>query len=252
MIENQWQIIGIVALVGFLLGLARGGLVGLGPLLSPLLSLVFPSVSAAVGVMLPLLMIADVMALYGFWREWDGTLLRRTLPGAIVGVALGTWLLVSLPGNVLRAALGVFVWFLVLYRFLSERLTQWRYEARGWHGWLAGGLSGIASAMFNSGAPPYNAYLLLQRTPARPFVATTIAFFAVLNWIKLPGFIFTGVLNLPLLLSILWTVIFIPLGIWVARRFITRLNQQAFDQLVIVMLVLMGGLLIWQSIFATN
>ncbi|MBL8046251.1 MAG: sulfite exporter TauE/SafE family protein [Anaerolineales bacterium] len=252
MLTNEWLVIGLIALVGFLLGLARGGLVGLGPLLSPLLSLVLPSVSAAVGVMLPLLMIADVLALYTFWKEWDGALLKKTLPGALLGVAVGTWMLVSLPGNVLRAALGIFVWLMVAYRFLSERLAQWRYEPRGWHGWLAGALSGVSSAMFNSGAPPYNAYLLLQRTPARPFVATTIAFFAVLNWIKLPGFILTGVLNVPLLLSVLWTVIFIPFGIWVAKRFITRLNQRTFEQLVTAMLVLMGGLLIWQSIFATR
>lgn len=252
MIENQWLVIGVVALVGFSLGLARGGLVGLGPLLSPLLSLVLPSVSAAVGVMLPLLMIADVLALYNFRGEWDTALLKRTLPDALLGVAVGTWMLVSLPGNVLRAALGIFVWLMVAYRFLSERLTHWRYKPCGWHGWLAGVLSGVSSAMFNSGAPPYNAYLLLQRTPARPFVATTIAFFAVLNWIKLPGFILTGVLNAPLLLSILWTVIFIPFGIWVAKRFLARLNQKAFEQLVTAMLVLMGGLLIWPSLVSVN
>jgi uncharacterized membrane protein YfcA len=40
------------------------------------------------------------------------------------------------------------------------------------------------------------------------------------------------------------------LGVWVAQRFLKRLNQENFERLVMVMLVFMGGLLIWQSLAA--
>ena len=73
-------------------------------------------------------------------------------------------------------------------------------------------------------------------------------FFALVNLIKLPGFLYTGVLNVPLLLSFWWVFLFIPLGIWGGRLLVLRLNQQAFEWMVIVLLVLTSLLLFWQSV----
>jgi hypothetical protein len=65
------------------------------------------------------------------------------------------------------------------------------------------GLAGAASGIFNNGGLPFNSYLLLQKRPPRLFIATTALFFAILNLVKVPGFLYTGVLNVSLLLS-LW------------------------------------------------
>lgn len=91
--------------------------------------------------------------------------------------------------------------------------------------------------MFNSGGPPFNSYLLLQKLEARRFIATTAIYFALLNLIKVPGFLYTGVLNVTLLFSLWWVFLFIPVGIWVARMTLTRLSPAAFEWIIIVMLV---------------
>ncbi len=67
--------------------------------------------------------------------------------------------------------------------------------------------------MFNNGGPPFSSYLLLQKLQPRPFIATTALFFALLNLIKIPGFLYIGVLSVPLLLSLWWVFLFIPLGV---------------------------------------
>jgi uncharacterized membrane protein YfcA len=237
---------GVIAFLGLMIGFAKGGFGGLGALLTPLLALVLP-VALAVGVLLPMLMVGDVFALYMYWKEWDLDLVKRMLPAGIVGALAGTFLLSSLPPDGLRIMLGVFVLILVAYKFLSDRIQAMRYEPRPWHAPAAGFLSGVASGMFNSGGPPFNSYLLLQKLKARPFIATTAIYFALLNLIKVPGFLYTGVLDLPLLFSLWWVFLFIPAGIWVARMTLTRLSPSAFEWIIIALLIFSSLTLFWQS-----
>ena len=236
----------VIAILGFMIGLAKGGFNGLGALLTPILALVLP-VASAVGVLLPMLMFGDVFAVYMYWKEWDSDLVRRMLPAGIVGALAGTVLLSSMSPNGIRVILGIFVLGLVAYRFVSDRIQAIRYEPKPWHGPAAGLLAGIASGMFNSGGPPISSYLLLQKLNARPFIATTAIYFALLNLIKVPGFLYTGVLNLPLLFSLWWVFLFIPVGIWVARMTLTRISSSAFEWIIIVLLIFSSLWLFWQS-----
>jgi uncharacterized membrane protein YfcA len=244
--QNTVYIAVIIAILGLVIGFAKGGFGGLGALLTPLLALVLP-VASAVGVLLPMLMFGDLFAVYMYWKEWDLDLVKRMLPAGIVGALIGTFLLSTVSTNGLRIILGLFVLVSVVYKFLSDRIQAMRYEPRLWHAPAAGLLSGVASGMFNSGGPPFNSYLLLQKLKARPFIATTAIYFALLNLIKVPGFLYTGVLDVPLLFSLWWVFPFIPIGIWVARMTLTRLSASAFEWVIIALLIFSSLLLFWQS-----
>ncbi len=234
--QNTVYVAVVIAILGFMIGFAKGGFNGLGALLTPILALVLP-VTSAVGVLLPMLMVGDVFAVSMYWKEWDLDLVRRMLPAGIVGALAGTFLLSWMSTDGLRIVLGIFVLGLVAYRFVSDRIQMLRYESRPWHAPAAGFLTGVASGMFNSGGPPFNSYLLFQKLKARPFIATTAIYFALLNLIKVPGFLYTGVLDLPLLFSVWWVFPFIPIGIWVARKTLTRLSPSAFEWIIIVLLI---------------
>ena len=236
----------VVALLGFLIGVTKGGFNVLGALLTPLLSLLMP-VSLAVGVLLPMLIVGDAFAVHSYWREWDGGLVKGMLPFGVAGALVGTFLLSSLSPNVLRVALAIFVLFLVAYKFASDRIQRLRYEPRGWHAPAIGVLAGVASGMFNNGGPPFNSYLLLQKLTPRVFIGTTALFFALLNLLKIPGFLYTGVLNIPLLLSLWWVFLFIPAGLLAARWIILRVNPQLFEWIIIGLLIVSSGVLFWQS-----
>src|SRR6266498_1400441 len=119
------------------------------------------------------------------------------------------------------------------------------WESLCWCWWLIGssaiGFRRYAMSpkpgMLNNGGPAFSSYLLLQKLKARPFIATSAIYFALLNLIKVPGFLYTGVLNLPLLFSLWWVFPFIPVGIWVARMMLTRLSPLAFEWIIIVLLI---------------
>ena len=78
------------------------------------------------------------------------------------------------------------------------------------------------------------------------FLLITI-YFALLNLIKVPGFLYTGVLNLPLLFSVWWVFPFIPVGIWVARITLTRVSPSTFEWIIVALLVFSSLSLFWQS-----
>lgn len=236
----------VIAFLGFMIGVAKGGFGGLGVLLTPLLATVLP-VASAVGVLLPMLMVGDIFALYMFWKQWDLDLVKSMMPAGILGAIAGTFLLVRLSPNGLRIILGIFVLIVVAYKFLSDRLQSIRYEPKFWHAPLAGFLSGVASGMFNSGGPAFNSYLLLKRVRAQPFIATSAIYFAILNVIKVPGFLYTGVLNLQLLFSLWWVFLFIPLGIWFARLTLTRVSPATFESIITILLIFSSLWLFAQS-----
>jgi uncharacterized protein len=230
------------ALAALLIGVSKGGLGGPVPvaLTAPLLSLVIP-VSDAVGIVLPLLLFADVFALILYWRKWDTRYIRLMLPMGVVGVVMGTLLLAALSNDVLRKVIGVFTLIAVLYKLGSGRLQSLQYQPREWHGYFAGWAAGFGSSLANVGAPPFTAYLLLQNdvTPTT-FIGTTTLFFAIVNALKLPGFLSAGVLNMPLLVGILWVVPIIPFGVWLGRWTIKRMDAKFFERLMLALLFLMS------------
>ncbi len=222
----------IVFVVALIVGLAKGGLGPIGPLIVPLMSTIMP-VSQAVGVVLPLLIVGDWFALRAYWRTWDIHLLKLVMPGAVIGIVAGLALLTSLSDDTLRRVLGGFTLSVAVYKLASDSLKTVEYTPHDWHGSLAGGLSGFASALANAGGPPMTAYLLLQKLNPTPFVGTSALFFATVNLVKLPAFLAADVIDFAKLLSVAWAIPLIPLGVWLGRRLIDRINPTYFNWLML-------------------
>lgn len=236
-----------IALAALIIGLAKGGLLGpiAGALILPLLSQSMP-VSEAVGVTLPLLIFADVFALRFYWREWEISYLKLLLPASLIGILMGTALLATLSDDALRRTLGFLTLLILIYKLTSDSLTKVEYSPRPWHGYLAGWASGFASSLANAGGPPITVYLLLQKTKPMAFVGTTALFFAIINWLKLPGFFKVGVVNLDILWGMVWALPLIPLGVWMGRKGVERFERKAFDGFMTVMLALAAFILLFK------
>jgi uncharacterized protein len=226
----------IVASVSLLIGLSKGGL---GPalvvLVTPLLSLVLPA-SEAVAFSLPLLMVADAFALWMYWKRWNLRIVLLMLPLTIAGILVGTYLLVALPKHTVRHIVGILTLLFIVYKLLETRLQSIEYQPRDWHGHVAGGVAGAASALANAGAVPFTAYMLLQDVSPADFIGTTTLYFALVNALKIPGYVATGLLDLHRLLSIAWAIPLIPLGVWLGRWLVNHMNKAGFERIMLVVL----------------
>jgi hypothetical protein len=106
-----------------MLGLSKGGFTTMGLLAVPIMALVISPVQAA-GIILPILVLSDIVALVSYRRSYDATTLKIMLPGAMVGIAIG-WLTAAwVSENEIRLIVGtVSVLFAVNYWF-RRRLRQ--------------------------------------------------------------------------------------------------------------------------------
>ena len=239
----------VFALVGILIGFSKGGLGGPVPvaLTVPMLSLLIDP-QVAVVLVLPLLIFADGFALYFYWKQWDRHYIGLMIIPGLLGVLLGAVVLKDIDALTLKRIIGGLTLLALVFKIASDHLAALSYQPRKWHGYFAGLASGFASTLANVGAPPFTAYLLLQpqMTPRR-FIGTTTLFFAVMNLTKMPGFVLLGLFEFERLLSIAWVFLLIPPAVMVARFLIDRINQQAFEWLMMVPLFVLSVYLLLNS-----
>ena len=238
----------VVALAAFGIGFSKAGIGGgLGPLITVLMLVAFPP-DTALALLLPLLIVGDVFSLTALWKRWDWRHAVLLLPGAVVGVAIGTYLVSSLPPRLFRIVLGVVVLAFVAYFLIRPRLNVTReYVLRRWHGWLAGSTAGFTSALAHSGGPPITVYLLLQKLEPVRFVATTALVFASVNLIKVPAYASVGLFDWDVQLRLWWAILFIPLGAWAGRWAVTRVSPAVFHHVMTGLLAVSGLFLIFDS-----
>jgi uncharacterized membrane protein YfcA len=175
-----------------IVGIAKGGLGGgIGILGVPLMSLAAGPVQAA-AIMLPLLMVMDAFALQRWWGRWDLPNLRVLLPGAVFGILLGTFTFRYLSDDHIRVLIGLIAVGFVAARGVDVLRGRGAPEAgraaRPIAGTVWGTVAGFTSFGVHAGGPPVNVYLLRQGLSKSTFQATSVAFFTLVNWIKLPPY----------------------------------------------------------------
>src|SRR3546814_20008544 len=97
-----------------MLGMAKGGLAGVGALATPLAALVLPPATAA-ALLLPVLIVQDVISVWSFRKTWDGWIIAWMLPGAALGILAGWFYAARGNEALLMAALGSITLALGLY-----------------------------------------------------------------------------------------------------------------------------------------
>jgi uncharacterized protein len=222
-----------------MVGMGKGGLgVAFSALATPLLATILP-VDKALALVLVIQMVADVFAVGAHWKRWDQHLVTRLIPGALAGVVVGTVFITSVSPQALRTALAVVILVFTLYKLLERSLLRGAaYTPRPWHSPLAGGISGFTSAVANNGGPPVSIYLLMRDLQPRVFIATTAIFFLILNYIKLPFYLYAGLFDWDLLRSALPLLVLAPIGVWIGKAFVLRVNKEVYERVILLFLVI--------------
>ncbi|MBS1506124.1 MAG: sulfite exporter TauE/SafE family protein [Bacteroidetes bacterium] len=176
----------IIALsVAILLGMAKTGVHGAGMLSVPLLAIVFGG-KASSGLMLPMLLVADIFGVWYYHRHASFQHLKILFPWAAAGIIAG-----SFAGNYINDE--VFRIIMAGTIFLSLGIMIWM-ELGGkekipdsiYFGMVAGFLGGFTSMIGNLAGTVMAVYFLSMNLPKNNFIGTTAWFFLVINWFKVP------------------------------------------------------------------
>jgi uncharacterized membrane protein YfcA len=235
----------IAALAGSFFGLLLGGFskgaLGLGlPLIAvPILSMFMPIPQALAILTVPVF-------LTNIWQAMQGgnlgAVIKRFWPmtiALVIGIGLGTQLLVRLDQKTLYLIMGTVVLIQPAVRLLKPNFVlslsapRWVGPGMAAGGGLLGGVSGFYG-------PPLMVYLAMLKLPKDLFTATIAMLF------------FVGGLSLAIFLAqldvmnqsnlILSTAALIPavLGIFIGQKIRARISQKQFERAITVAMLLIG------------
>ncbi len=228
-----------------LIGVAKGGFAG-GPVLMavPLMSLAIDPLRAA-AILLPILLLMDALAVKKWWRQWDLQELKVLLPGAFLGTLAGWATYRFLSADLLRVLVGLLALVYGLRWFMRHDQKRPAGRPGRTAGIFWGTAAGFTSFAVHAGSPPLHAYLLGQRPSKATFQATTVAFFFVVNWLKLGPYALLGQLELPNLGVSLLLAPLAPLGIALGGWLHHRVSEQLFFRFTYAALLVIGARLIY-------
>ena len=230
----------LLAVVGvFLTGISKSGFAGgAGVVAVPLLALVV-SPALAVTLMLPLLLVMDAQIITHHRRTLCPGELRALLPAALVGIALGSYLLTALPEAPLQLLLGG-----MCIAFAAVQWRRPRLAARRGLGAVMGGIAGVTSTLIHAGGPPLNMYLATRQLPRAVWLSTAAVFFASINVVKVFAYQAVDLWELD---ALLLSAVLLPVavaGILAGHRIQAVLDEATFQRGVMLCLGFSGLLLI--------
>jgi uncharacterized membrane protein YfcA len=261
-----WLVWATLILAAIVIGIAKSGFGGgIGILAVPLVGNALAA-DHAMGVMLPVLIGADIVAIVQHRGHASRRHVRPALWGAIVGVAfaaLAAFLLLRGQGSegaesaasrdtlatVLAVTVGTTTLVMValqVYRWCGGRLR--RVPDTPATGAVAGAIAGFVSAVAHAAGPIMTLYWLEARLPKRTLVATLVVFFFAVNAMKVPFYWLGGLLSPTTLLVSLVMLAAVPvgslLGLWLHRR----VAEGPFAAVMYVAAAVAGGRMLWQAL----
>lgn len=223
------------ATAAFIVGLSKTGLPGVSLAAIPLIALVVEG-RLIPGATLPLLIVADLFAIYWYRRfaRWD--LLRGLTPSIGVGFVLGMafFIVIGAATRQLERSIGIILLVVVLLqmwhmiREATPNLGRWAIAGFG----AAGGFTTFVA---NAAGPVINTYLAALRLPKSELLGTAAWLYFVVNLAKIPFYVAIGAWSEGGVFftaeSLLWNLTLVPaivLGVAVGRQIYHRIPQRQF------------------------
>ncbi|WP_155059524.1 sulfite exporter TauE/SafE family protein [Streptomyces blattellae] len=247
-----WHITGwefaALAAAAFLVGFSKTAVSGANTVSLAIFAAVLPA-RASTGVLLPILIAGDVLAVLTYRRHAHWPTLWRLFPAVAAGVVGGTLFLVWADDAIVRTSIGTILLVMAAVTVWRRRTADaeaeepdsvatrsGRIKARSY-----GVLGGFTTMVANAGGPVMSMYLLSAGFRKLGFLGTSAFFFLIVNVSKVPFSVGLGLIDGRSLFLDAALVAFVVPGAFIGTWAVNRINQRLFEQLVIAATVV-GGL----------
>ncbi|WP_217145895.1 sulfite exporter TauE/SafE family protein [Streptomyces sp. AC627_RSS907] len=250
-IMTLWHLTGwefaALAFAALLVGFSKTAVSGANTVSLAIFAAVLPA-RASTGVLLPVLIAGDVLAVLTYRRHAHWPTLWRLFPAVAAGVAVGTVFLVWADDAIVRTSIGGILLFMAGVTVWRRRRSDadgppdtttsraGRVKARSY-----GVLGGFTTMVANAGGPVMSMYLLSAGFRKLGFLGTSAFFFLIVNVSKLPFSAGLGLIDGRSLLLDAVLVVFVVPGALVGKWAVNKIDQRLFERLVIAATVV-GGL----------
>ena len=247
------------------LGLSKTGFTGVSLLGIALMAEVWPP-RESTGVILPMLVFADIFAVTFFARHAVWSEVIRVLPPAIAGVVAGYFCFQALPIATFGPAIGWIILVLLLLQIWHRSFSKRTLAAAGQGSngtaqegliafpgpsrqaitYLLGALAGVTTMIANASGPVMTIYLLMAGLAKYEFVGTSAWIFCLLNLSKLPFSYSLGVIDPHSLTFNLLMFPAVAFGAITGKSLLKLVPQLWFERLLILSAFIAAIRLIWR------
>lgn len=219
----------------FILGVAKAGLKGMGVVIVTLMALVHGA-KASTGIIIPLLIFADILAVTYYKRHARWEYLWRFLPWVVLGVFVATFIAKDLPEELFKNGMAAIILISVVLMFGWEKTNHKRHGAGLWLAGSMGFAAGFSTMIGNLAGAFTNIYFLSTRIPKNDFIGTAAWLYFIVNLIKLPLHIFSwGTINYESLMIDLYLFPMVLIGFWLGLKIVDRFQEQQYRNFILIM-----------------
>jgi uncharacterized protein len=241
----QW----VFALLGALMvGVSKSGITGLSILSIALFNHVFASSKQASGIVLPLLIFGDMVAVLSYRRHTQWRYLWKLFPFTALGVVLGYFTLGWVSDRQARLMIGIIIVALAALSFWRRYRSNPSETETGGHSWVfaaaVGVIAGFITLVANAAGPLMAIYLVSMRLPKMEYVGTAAVFFMCLNLFKVPFMVNLGLITVQSFGFNLLLAPAVVIGAFAGRWLVVRINQALFENMVLCLSAIAGVLLL--------
>jgi uncharacterized membrane protein YfcA len=235
----------LLALAAFGIGITKSGFSGVSLVHVLIFAYVFGA-KASTGVVLPMLIVGDTMAMLMFGQHADWGYVRRMFPPAIVGVVVAWLLMDVMSESYYRPTIGCIILGLALVQLARMFREDWftKVPHSNLFAWGMGILVGITTMLANAAGPVFGIFLIAIGLPKKEFVGTAAWFFLLLNVVKIP---FSWNLGLIRSDTLALNVMFLPLiwlGLKAGSNLVKKINQRGFEAGIIILAIISAASLL--------
>jgi len=234
-------------LAAFCIGLSKAGFSGISLVSVALLAELYGP-RESVGLALPLLIAADLLAYPAFAAHGSWRLVWRLLATALVGLLLGWWVLDWISDQTARRVIGACVLAMVGVQ-LARRFNGQAFDRALESNWLGLGVGitgGLATMLANAAGPVIQLYLAARKIPKMELIGIGARFFLLINLIKVPLNARLALINGESLMENLRLMPGVLIGVFGGRWLIRHVPQAAFEWMITGFALLAGLRLLMQ------
>ncbi len=235
-----------VLLAAFLVGLSKTGIPGIGILAVALFATVIPARESA-GIVLPLLICADMVAVANYMGQARWGHLFRIIPWAVAGILVGYFTVDLISGDAMGRLIGLILVGLASYQILGalKRRAELapaaeRAGRRPAFAAFMGLLAGFTTMVANAAGPVMSLYLTAMRFPKMEFLGTAAWYFFLLNSFKVPFSVSLGLITGETLVFNLKLIPAVLAGAVLGRVVIHFIPQRTFERIALGLAFLAG------------
>jgi uncharacterized protein len=223
----------ILVTCSFVIGLSKAGISSISILTVSGLAYVFGGKSST-GVVLPMLLFADIFAVKYYNRHTDWSILKRLLPWMVLGVLIGVWFGKDISEVLFKKSMAILIVLTVVSIIWWEQKPQRNINIHWSFVGVIGLMAGFTTMVGNLAGGFSNIYFLMMRVKKGIFIGTTAWLFLLINAFKIPlhTFIWHTIVWESLAINLV-LLPFLLCGFFVGVQVVKRMDDARYRKLIL-------------------